>query len=72
MLIALLVILGVLGLILLSVVALTPEVQPSPVGDKMNFGDFLDGGLNGQGFNGTWISGKRASYFLRPSSFLFF
>ncbi len=59
MVIATLVILGVMGLILLSVVALTPDLTQPILGPKMNFGDFLSGNLDGSKFNGTWVSGER-------------
>lgn len=59
MFIATIVILAVLGLIVLSVILLTPPQDQSPTGRKISFGDFLSGNLSGNHFNGTWISGKR-------------
>jgi hypothetical protein len=49
---------AVLGLILLSVIWMTPPEDLTPHGDKMSFGDFLSNNLSGGLFNGTWISGK--------------
>ena len=58
MFIATLVILAVLGLILLSVIWMTPPEDLTPMGDKISFGDFLSNNLSGGLFNGTWISGE--------------
>ena len=58
MFIATLVILAVLGLILLSVIWMTPPEDLTPLGDKISFSDFLSNNLSGGLFNGTWISGK--------------
>jgi hypothetical protein len=49
---------AVLGLILLSVIWMTPPEDLTPHGDKISFGDFLSNNLSGGLFNGTWISGK--------------
>ena len=57
MFIATLVILAVFGLIILSVIWLTPPEDLRPVGDKITFDDFLINRLAGNNFNGTWISG---------------
>ena len=59
MFIATLVILAVLGLILLSVIWMTPPEDLTPIGDKISFNDFLSNNLSGGLFNGTWISGKQ-------------
>ena len=59
MFIATLVILAVFGLIVISVVLLTPPDEDAPAGEKIDFGDFLSNNLSGRRFNGTWISGEK-------------
>ncbi|CAB4065243.1 DPP10 [Lepeophtheirus salmonis] len=56
MLIAIVVILAVLGLILLSVLWMTPPPDTSPKGEKISFSDFLSNNLSGKFFNGSWVS----------------
>ena len=64
MFIATLVILAVFGLIMLSVIWLTPPEKTGIVGDTISFDDFLNRRLLGESFNGTWISGSNFSYIL--------
>ena len=59
MFIATLVILAVFGLIVLSVFLLTPPEDTEFNGHKISFNDFLNNRLNGNKFNGSWISGER-------------
>ena len=58
MFIATLVILAVFGLIILSVLWLTPPEETGLVGEAITFEDFLNRKLVGETFNGTWISGE--------------
>lgn len=58
MFIATLVILAVFGLIIISVVIMTPPKEDNYLGEKINFGNFLSGDLTAKKFNGTWVSGR--------------
>ena len=58
MFIATLVILAVFGLIILSVLWLTPPEETGLIGEAITFEDFISRKLVGETFNGTWISGK--------------
>ena len=58
MFIATLVILAVFGLIILSVIWLTPPEETGIIGETITFDDFFTRKLAGETFNGTWISGK--------------
>ena len=62
MAIAILVILGVIGLVALSVVIVTPpDPGPRLRGRRIELLDILDGKLKPRYFNGTWISGESIS-----------
>ena len=61
MFIATLVILAVFGLIILSVIWMTPPEDTGLAGETISFEDFLNRKLVGETFNGTWISGKSRS-----------
>ena len=58
MFIATLVILAVFGLIILSVIWLTPPEETGIIGETITFDDFFTRKLAGETFNGTWISGE--------------
>merc|ERR1712223_1907202 len=63
MAIAILVILGVIGLVALSVVIVTPpDPGPRLRGRRIELLDILDGKLKPRYFNGTWISGSKLLY----------
>ena len=63
MFIATFVILCVFGLITLSVIWMTPKEKTGNKGETIKFEDFLNRKLVGEGFNGTWISGKSPSIY---------
>ncbi|XP_047736985.1 dipeptidyl aminopeptidase-like protein 6 [Hyalella azteca] len=57
--IAVLVICSVIGMIITSVMLLTPpDTGPRIKGNRTTLKQFLDGDFNVRSFNGTWISSK--------------